>query len=996
MIRWTRSLSFGLLALTCLAIQPSGALAQTLAFEGAEGFGRFARGPRSNLAAAEVYHVTNLNDSGVGSFRDAVSQGNRYIVFDVGGIINLNSAVSVDKGGLYIAGQTAPGGISFYGAKVSFSGANNAIARHMGIRLGVAAGREDASGLSRGSNMIFDHMSFTWGGDETFSMNPASGQTINNITIQNSIIGQSLNNLNRSAGSLMTIGEGNHFSVITSLFADNRTRNPKVRGNNEFINNVVYGYESAGYIMGDTSATSNANVIGNYFIESTVDGSNTFTRGTSSFHIYAADNWVDENRNGILDGIPISNYPGANVISSPHDFPTVASMSAQEAVQFVLQNVGSNIIRDAVDTKILDGLASLGTAGGIINRESDLFPGWGTNPIYLNPRGRLIDSDNDGMPDNWELSRGLNPNNHNDFKVLVGGYTNLERYLNELGANGTARTSSGGAWTNSSSWGGSLPDFSSRVFVSGGISHSSGFGFARQLTMNGNSTMSGGTLDVFDTVRIGSGDLGTLHVTGGTLSAGRIMLGDAISGSGGILAIDTGATAQTGTIGSDGGSAWLIFNGGTFRAIGVPSITVPVTITAAGGTINTNGFSGAVSGKISGEGQLVKNGTGTLVLSGNNDFSGGIQVNGGGIGLTHANAAGTGPLRLNNATYLPTVSNITTPIEVLSTATITSGGLTIGGAITGAAGTTLNINTSSSGNSNTSLGGDLSGFAGAFNFSGSTGNIRIHRSGSALAAFELGSSTAQIRTSNGGDIHMGSLSGGATTRLAGATNSANMTNYVIGARNTNTTFNGTIIDGPFSGATTGITKTGIGTLTLGAANTYTGATVVQQGTLIVNGNTGSGMTTVFAGATLGGSGVISGGLNVLGQVAPGNSTGKLTVEALANFLSGSSLTMELDDENNYDQFVVNGELNIGDNVTLNILVSSLIPQAGQSFRLLNWQSINGQFATINLPTLSDGYTFDISKLYGSGVISIAVPEPSVGLMLSMATVAFLRRRRNFL
>lgn len=116
--------------------------------------------------------------------------------------------------------------------------------------------------------MMFDHMSVTWGVDETFSMNPDSGYVIDNITIQNTVIAQGLDRLGHSAGGLMTLGEGSRFSIIKSLFADNVTRNPKVRGENEFINNVIYGYETAGYIMGDTvNMNSRANAIGNYFIE---------------------------------------------------------------------------------------------------------------------------------------------------------------------------------------------------------------------------------------------------------------------------------------------------------------------------------------------------------------------------------------------------------------------------------------------------------------------------------------------------------------------------------------------------------------------------------------------------------------------------------------------------------------------------------------------------------------------------------------------------------
>ena len=96
--------------------------AQQLAFPGAEGFGRYATGGRTG----SVYHVTNLNDDGPGSFRDAVSSPNRIVVFDVAGVIRINSRINVSPN-LYIAGQTAPGeGVTIYGNGLSFSGANKA------------------------------------------------------------------------------------------------------------------------------------------------------------------------------------------------------------------------------------------------------------------------------------------------------------------------------------------------------------------------------------------------------------------------------------------------------------------------------------------------------------------------------------------------------------------------------------------------------------------------------------------------------------------------------------------------------------------------------------------------------------------------------------------------------------------------------------------------------------------------------------------------------
>ena len=112
--------------------------AQQLAFPGAQGWGRFAEGGRKG----SVYHVTNLNDSGSGSLRDAVSQPNRIVVFDVAGVIRINSRI-VFKNNLYVAGQTAPGeGITVYGDGVSFSGADNIIVRYMRFRMGAVGTKE--------------------------------------------------------------------------------------------------------------------------------------------------------------------------------------------------------------------------------------------------------------------------------------------------------------------------------------------------------------------------------------------------------------------------------------------------------------------------------------------------------------------------------------------------------------------------------------------------------------------------------------------------------------------------------------------------------------------------------------------------------------------------------------------------------------------------------------------------------------------------------------
>jgi autotransporter-associated beta strand protein len=631
------------------SIVASVATAQTRAFPGAEGFGQYATGARTNLSAASVYHVTNLNASGAGSFRDAVSQPNRFVVFDVGGIVTLaptDSAIVVASN-VTIAGQTAPGNFVVYGNRVTYSGANNSITRYLGVHKGQAGYREDAVSLANGSNMMFDHMSVTWGVDETFSLNwDGKGNSIDRITIQDSVIAQGQDRLGHSAGGLMTLPEGGRFSVIRSVFADNVTRNPKVRGDQEFINNVIYGWETAAYIMGDTtSMNSHANVIGNYFIEGPINGGSPFTGGTANFSIYGADNWVDPDRDGVLDGAPVTSYPGATVMASPFAYPTTSALPAAAAVDYVMEHAGLSIVRDVVDARIMQEVASYGTLGGVIQRETDLFPNYGSDPKYLQPRGRLTDSDNDGIADNWELAHGLSPTNPSDWKGLsAAGYTQLEEYVNELGAAGTTVLSGGGAWGTAGTWSGGSPTLADDAFVIGTVSVAGGtHGFARRLDLAGSLQVSDGTVDVFDTASI---TRGTLLVSGGTATFGQLLLGSA--GQAASLALLSGGTLQSGPIGVAGGTVSFAWNGGTLRPTVAGSITVPATLGAADCTLDVGSQAVTYSGRLSGTGGLVKTGSGSLTLSAANTFSGGTVLDGV-LRLTNSSAAGSGPIRISSA-----------------------------------------------------------------------------------------------------------------------------------------------------------------------------------------------------------------------------------------------------------------------------------------------------------------------------------------------------------
>lgn len=399
--------------------------AQPLAFPGAEGFGRFATGGRGG----DVVYVTNLNDSGPGSFRDAVSRPKRTVVFGVGGVIQITNRIVVSPH-VTIAGQTAPGdGITIYGNGVSFSGADHSITRHLRIRMGTRGDRgKDAVALANGHTMIFDHLSVSWGRDENFSI---SGP-VTNVTIQNSIIAQGLQT--HSCGGLIQTDGG--VSLLRNLYINNHTRNPKVKGVNQFVNNIVYNWGVGAYILGDSAGNSCANVIGNYFINGPGTRAAAFTRGNLNFNLYATNNWQDENRNGQLDGteLPRDKYDTVAWRTEPFDYPQIATVTPVEAWKIVATQAGT-FPRDGVDNLLIGELQSHGQRGSIIAKETDAPM---SGPGVLSSGKPAPDTDHDGLPDFWELATGSNPKqpNHNDPVPTNGylpdhsaGYTRLEEYL---------------------------------------------------------------------------------------------------------------------------------------------------------------------------------------------------------------------------------------------------------------------------------------------------------------------------------------------------------------------------------------------------------------------------------------------------------------------------------------------------------------------------------------------------------------------------------------
>ncbi|MGM9706872.1 MAG: autotransporter-associated beta strand repeat-containing protein [Prevotella sp.] len=399
--------------------------AQQLAFPSAQGWGRYATGGRTG----SVYHVTNLNDSGAGSLRDAVSQPNRIVVFDVAGVIKINSRMVFAKN-LYVAGQTAPGeGVTVYGDGVSFSGATNTIVRYMRFRMGHnGSSGKDAAGISNGTNMIFDHCSFAWGLDETFSINPDGKGDLGNITIQNSVVGQGL--LTHSAGGLM---QADNITLYRNFYCDNSTRNNKVKGVNQYANNLVYNWQNGAYIMGgDSEGQSYCNIQGNLFINGPAVGGAAFTGGNSNFHFYGDDNWQDRNRDGQFNPVEVTDYSASDRQSNPYDYPELELWPGNSLIENLLPTVGASLpYRDYTDYYMIDEVMSFGTKGALISNEETLV--YGAPSTWDVWKGSTrTDSDGDGMPDEWEKANGTNPNANDAMTIADNGYTNIENYINSI------------------------------------------------------------------------------------------------------------------------------------------------------------------------------------------------------------------------------------------------------------------------------------------------------------------------------------------------------------------------------------------------------------------------------------------------------------------------------------------------------------------------------------------------------------------------------------
>jgi SpoVK/Ycf46/Vps4 family AAA+-type ATPase len=430
-----------------------------LAFPGAEGFGRFARGGRGG----DVYHVTTLDDSGPGSLREAIASKHpsvpRTVVFDIGGTITLKKPLRIERvTGLTLAGQTAPGGgITVRDHVTEFRACADIVVRYMRFRLGDASKTSDdvlGFGPEEGTcrNVILDHVTATWGVDAIMDV-----YATDRFTMQWCLFGEALHDSTHSKkephAMLMSFRKiRGTISIHHNLLFSSRDRHPTLGGYPppssdpasifDLRNNLIYNWEGPCNL-----ATGRFNIVGNYWrpgpntkpyeeelpIAPKAEAQNVTTGFIARNVFESKPEWSEDNDLAFEWGVRGGKYIGdvtpekfkqrAEVVA-PADRPV--TQSADEVMNLVLERAGASLVRDAADERVIAGVKDR------TNRRIDSQDDVGGWP-RLDPGTPLPDSDGDGMPDAWEKKHALNPRNPGDGnRVGRGGYTNLERYLDEI------------------------------------------------------------------------------------------------------------------------------------------------------------------------------------------------------------------------------------------------------------------------------------------------------------------------------------------------------------------------------------------------------------------------------------------------------------------------------------------------------------------------------------------------------------------------------------
>ena len=612
------------------------------------------------------------------------------------------------------------------------------------------------------------------------------------------------------------------------------------------------------------------------------------------------------------------------------------------------------------------------------------------------------------------------------------------------GNSGSLTIGSGGSLTMANgqriNWSGANSVGDSTVTVENGGSLSAGF-FDTNQGSGSTATfevLSGGTATFSSTFSMNdAAGTGNVVVDGAgstiTVAGNTSIVGSATN----TLTISNGGTFATGAnfnydltnlnIGG-GGSRFELGTGGTGGAMTqLNSITI-----ASGGTFAVNQSDAVTQGTefgntITGAGSFEQSGIGTTTLNVANGHSGGTTLSAGTLVLGDAAAAGTGAITLSGGTLEIAANNIANDISAAGSTTIVNNTGTLqlsGGSVTGTG--TLAFSVANQ----TRLFSDLSGFSGTISHDNDAGGqLRLWNQPADLSGTKIvtsgGTSGGGLLFINSGNDHtIGELSGTGGTILMRGGNGLTLTVD----QSTDTTYSGLLQDGDANRIGT-LVKDGSGTLTLNFANTYTGTTTVDTGTLIIDGiqSSATGAMTINVNGTLGGSGTIGASLlTVNGVIAPGNSPGTLTTGSQLWNIGGSYL-WEINDSGGskggttgWDWLDIDGDLNLaslsagGFTIDIDSLNSSDLTGTadgfdysglaygdayGTTFIIATADTItgfeSGDFILDDSGFVNGKLEWSISESGTDLVLSaVFVPEPSSTALLGLGLSSLLMRRKR--
>lgn len=437
---------------------------KTVAFPGAEGFGKYTTGGRGG----KLFIVQNLEDNGPGSLREALTaKGKRMVVFSVSGTIHLKTKLTIN-GDCTVAGQTAPGdGICLADQPVTLGG-DNIIIQYMRFRMGDryqnggkvnGSGGDDALGGTRRKHIIIDHCSISWSTDECFSVYAGDS-----TTLQWNLIAEPLNysyhfetgDTDFEQHGYGGIWGGRHLSAHHNLFAHCNSRTPRFDGIRnaetelvDFSNNVLYNWGHNNVYAGEGGKY---NIVNNYYKA----GPNTQAKVASQIvnpgfrkqpyipfgQYYVNGNIVEGNNKVNKDnrlGVRVDGQASLDsvLITRPTVVLDIPVEAAAVAYQSVLSFAGASFQRDSLDRRIVQEVKSgkgkfIDVQGGFphgtpYEQTTSAWP-------KLMSKEPLEDTDRDGMPDSWERTNGLNPKDPADGQMIAVGqvYANLERYIHSI------------------------------------------------------------------------------------------------------------------------------------------------------------------------------------------------------------------------------------------------------------------------------------------------------------------------------------------------------------------------------------------------------------------------------------------------------------------------------------------------------------------------------------------------------------------------------------